>query len=39
MASQLMEALQALAHEKKIDEFYLIQASRGVACQELPEHS
>ena len=25
MASQLMEALQALAHEKKIDEFYLIE--------------
>lgn len=25
MASELMEALQALAHEKKIDEFYLIE--------------
>ena len=25
MASQLMEALQTLAHEKKIDEFYLIE--------------
>ena len=25
MASELMEALQALAHEKKIDEFYLLE--------------
>ncbi len=25
MASELMDALQALAHERKIDEFYLIE--------------
>ena len=36
-SSELIEALQALAHERKIDEFYH-RTPRGIARQELPAH-